>query len=376
MKTNEFVSEKIGTLPPAEIIIPALENLGYKDVRRDNNNTVSLYVPARERMEAVKSIVDNLPGARYDPNMPGSSIGGVFYSGGRIRIRPAGGSGEKSAGLENEQHLIDTINRFVKEVGPLTLTFKGDNGRHITVSNVTQAIGAGKETTGRKKSDVNIMSNGRILPISIKKSNAEYWESADSLFGAQADKIVDALVDRDEVELKPLGKFTTDGREKVSIKPEVAIKASDEQSVDIVFGSDILDGGGAVVKDTFHDEHYTLKDDHLTVTADLVIAKPEDIPDNMQVYFLIRNDSSRNRPGSRYPGLRVLGSYASRVKKSLKVDPEDLGLGDRDSKSDQLPKRDLAVPNIVTGRRTQIKNPRAQRDKPTEKPLIGREKRR
>lgn len=322
MRANEFIFEKVAVAPN---IIAALEKLGYTDIRQDSGNTVSVYVPNKDRISTIKTISTKLKGAKYDPNMGGSSIGGVLYAGGKIKVKPAGGTGEKSAGLENEQHLIDTINRFVKEVGPLTLTFVGDNGRKLTARNVTEAIGAGKDTAGRKKSDVNIMSNGKLVPISIKKSNAEYWESADTLFGKQADAVIDKLVATKEVTLTPTGKQTPDGRDKVSIKPEVAIKATDEQSLDVVFGSDILDGGGGVVKDTFHDEHYVLKGNHLMVTADLVITKPEDIPDNMQVYFLIRNDGSRNRPGSKYPGLRVLGSYASRVKNALKVDPATLG---------------------------------------------------
>lgn len=324
MRSKEFIFEKAAV---ADAIMSALGQLGYKDVRRDSGNTVSVYVPGSERMNTIQLISSKLNGATYNPNMPGSSIGGIQYAGGKIKVRPAGGSGAQSAGLDNEQHLIDTINKFVNQVGPLTLTFIGDNGSTVTTQNVTQAIGAGKDTAGRKKSDINIMSNGKLLPISIKKSNAEYWESADTLFGVQADQIVDKLAASGEIKLNPIGKQTTDGREKVSIKPEVAVKATDEQSLDVVFGSDILAGGGAVVKDTFHDEHYTLKGNHLTVTADLVISKPEDIPENMQVYFLIRNDSSRNRPGSKYPGLRVLGSYASRVKNALKVDPSTLGSG-------------------------------------------------
>ena len=273
MRSREFIFEKAAA---ADVIISALSQLGYNDIRQDSGNTVSVYVPGPDRMNAIKTITANLNGAEYNPNMPGSSIGGILYAGGKIKIRPAGGAGVLSAGLDNEQHLIDTINKFVNQVGPLTLTFIGDNGSKVTSKNVTQALGAGKDTAGRKKSDVNIMSNGKLLPISIKKSNAEYWESADTLFGTQADQVVNKLAASGEIKLNPIGKQTPDGREKVSIKPEVAIKATDEQSLDVVFGSDILAGGGAVVKDTFQDEHYTLKGNHLTVTADLVISKPEE----------------------------------------------------------------------------------------------------
>lgn len=341
MRSKEFIFEKAAV---ADVIISDLSRLGYKDIRQDSGNTVSVYVPGPDRINAIKTITANLNGAEYNPNMPGSSIGGILYAGGKIKIRPAGGAGAQSAGLDNEQHLIDTINKFVNQVGPLTLTFIGDNGSEVTANNVTQALGAGKDTAGRKKSDVNVMSNSKILPISIKKANAEYWESADTLFGAQADQVVDKLAASGEIKLTPIGKQTPDGREKISIKPEVAIKATDEQSLDVVFGSDILAGGGAVVKDTFHDEHYTLKGNHLTVTADLVISKPGDIPENMQVYFLIRNDSSRNRPGSKYPGLRVLGSYASRVKNALKVDPAILGSDPAPAKPANMP----SGPNTTT----------------------------
>ena len=321
MRANEFLFEKA---PVADEIFNTLSNLGFQNLKKNSGNTVSVYVPIQTRQQTIKDIVANLPGAVYDPNLPGSSIGGIRFADGKIRIRPLKGPGYQGGGLDNEQHLIDTINKFVKEVGPLKLTFIGDNGKNVSANGVTQAIGAGKDTKGRKKSDVNIVSNEKIVPISIKKSNAEYWESADTLYGNNADKIVDVLVANGEVTLTPTGKQTPDGRQKVSIKPEVAVKASPEETLDVVFGSDILQGGGGVVKDTFTDEHYTLKGNHLFVTADLVITAPEDIPENLQVYFLIRNDSTRNRPGSKYPGLRVFGSYAKRAKNAKKVDPSIL----------------------------------------------------
>jgi hypothetical protein len=317
MRANEFLFEKV---PVSDKIFNTLGSFGFKNLKKDSGSTVSIFVPSNVRQQTIKDIIAKLPDAKYDPDMPGSSIGGIRFNNGKIKIRPLKGQGVESAGLDNEQHLIDTINRFIKEVGPLKLTFVGDNGKRISADDVTEAIGAGKDTKNRKKSDVNIISNGKLVPISIKKSNAEYWESADTLYGNNADKIIDVLLANGEITLTPIDIKTPDGRQKVSIKPEVAVKASAEETMDVVFGSDLLQGGGGVVKDTFTDEHYKLEGNHLTVTADLVITAPEDIPEKLQVYFLIRNDSTRNRPGSKYPGLRVLGSYASRVKKAKKVD--------------------------------------------------------
>lgn len=318
VETYEFIAEA-----PADDIIADLSALGFDTAERDTGKTVSLRVMG-DRKAVINDLVNKLPGSTYDPSAGSSSLGGIKFKNGLIKIRPAGKAGIESAGLKNEHHLINTIKKFASEFGSIDITFVGDNGQNLTIPNVTSAAGSGKDTAKRKKSDILLYSGIKQIPISIKKANAEYWESADSLFGKQADAILDKLVQNGQVSLTPIDKQRpSDSVTKVKIAPEIAIKATPAQTLDVVFGSDILPHG-AIVKQTFHDEHYTLKGNHLTITTDLVIRKPEDIPPNLQVYFLIRNDSTRNRPGSKYPGLRVLGSYASRVKNALKVDPAAL----------------------------------------------------
>jgi len=324
MRAKEFLSESYEFFveSPADDIINALTPLGFEPLTRDTGKTVSLRVMG-DRKKVIQDIVNKLPGSVYDPNAGSSSIGGIKFKGGLIKVRPADKAGVESAGIKNEYHLINTIKKFASEFGSIDITFVGDNGQNITISKVTSAEGSGKDIANRKKSDIILYSGDRVVPISIKKSNAAYWESADTLFGKQADDIITKLAKSKAITLTPIGSTRSDGTPKVKINPEVAIKASPQQTLDVVFGSDILPHG-AIVKQTFHDEHYSLNGNHLTITTDLVIRKPEDIPPNLQVYFLIRNDSTRNRPGSKYPGLRVLGSYASRVKNALKVDPADL----------------------------------------------------
>ena len=135
---------------PADDIIPTLQNIGLDNYRRDNANKVSVYVPRQDRKKTIEILLDRLDGAEYDPNAPGSSLGLVYYKGAKIQVRPAGGSGAESAGLKNEAHLVETIQRMVSEVGPLNITFVGDNGKSITVKGVTEAISAGADTKGRK----------------------------------------------------------------------------------------------------------------------------------------------------------------------------------------------------------------------------------
>ena len=322
MRFRDIVTEShnIVTEAPADDIVATLQNINIDNVKRVNNSRVIVFVPRSERKATIKILLDRLVGASYDPSLPGSSVGGIRYAGGIILIKPAGGTGEKSAGLANEKHLVDTINRFVAEVGPLNVTFVDDNGKTITAKNVTQAISSGADVKGRKKSDVNLLSGNRTIPLSLKKSNAEYWESADTLWGARADQIVDRLQAEGKVKLTKLDKKrTTDGADFVKISPEVAVPASAQETIEVVFGSDILSGSGGVVKQTFEDEHYKLEGNNLTVTADLVITSLDDIPENKRVYWLIRNDSTRTRPKHKYPGLRVLASYASRINPNTLV---------------------------------------------------------
>jgi hypothetical protein len=327
-ETYEFIIES-----PADDIIDHLKNLGFASPIRDSGNRVILRVTG-DRKQVIRDLVNQLPGSKHNPSAGSSSLGGIEFRGGLIVVSPAGKSGNESAGLKNEQHLINKINEFVKQYGPLEVTFVGDNKKRVTAYNVTEARGTGKDTGDRKKSDMHLISDQTIVPISIKKRNAEYWESADSLFGKQADEIVDKLVAAEKVQLIPIDKFRLkDNTQMVHISPEVAIKATPEQTEAVVFGKDILAGNGAVVKETFEDEHYTLRGNKLFVTCDLVILEPEDIPSNLQVYFIIRNGKDRNRPGSKYPGLRVLATYASRVKNAMMVDPENISAAVAPTKS-------------------------------------------
>lgn len=305
---------------PVEKIIPDMQAIGLDNYRIDNSKKLSVYVPRAERKATIKMMLNRLSDARYDASAGGSSLGLVIYRGVKIQIRPAGGSGKESAGLKNEAHLIETINRMIGEVGPLNVTFVGDNGQSITAKDVTEAQSVGADTANRKKSDVNLVSNGKQIPLSLKKSNAEYWESADTMWGAKADALIDKLNAEGKINLTPIeNKIRNDGTQFVKISPEVAVKATAEETLNVVFGTDILQGNGGVVKETFEDEHYTLDGNNLTITADLVITKPEDIPDKQKVFWLIRNDSTRTRPNHKYPGLRVLAAYAKRINPNVLV---------------------------------------------------------
>ena len=319
MKKESFETPWFLRETPVDDVISDLEKIGFNDVKKHSGKTVYVYSPNPDRQRAMNKILSVFKGSTKELTGK-SSIGYVKHPNGtNIVVKPAGKQGVDSAGLRNEQHLIQKINQFVKEVGPLDITFVGDNKKSITAKGVTEARGAGTDTKGRKKSDVNLVSKDQLIPVSIKSRTADYWESADTLFGPLADKIITNLLKKDLVTLTPIEAFRKkDNKQKVRISPEVAMKLSKSQVLNVVFGSDILAQGGGIVKESFEDEHYILKANNLTVTADTVIKDVEDIPERMQPYLHIRNAHDRNR--GLYPGTKVQAAYYRRVQNALIVD--------------------------------------------------------
>jgi len=242
MRYYEFLIES-----PADDVIPEIEKLGFNDVTRKSGTIVNIFAPTADRKKVQTTLLQQLQGSEKKTGGP-STLGYVLYKDAKIVVRPAGKQGVQSAGLKNEQNLIDKIN----------------------------------------------------------------------------DKVLTKLIKDKQIQVLPIeGEFRpSDGKQKIKIKPEVAVETTDEQTADLVFGSDLLAGQGGVVKETFEDEHYTLKANNLTVTCDVVIKDPSDIPDRMKVYMLIRNSKDRNRPSSPYPGTKVQAAYASRAKNALILDTD------------------------------------------------------
>lgn len=309
MRAHDILSEA-----PADEISSDLNQIGLTDQRRDSAKTVSVYVPAAARIDTIEQMVDKLPDAYWDREFSNSSIGAVRYKGGTIRVRPKGKAGKASAGLGNEESFINNINRAIEEAGqPINITFKGGNGVTWRLTGVKNAKGVGADTAGRKKADVVLDTAEGPKGVSLKKGNAEYWESADTYFGAEADRIIDYLVKRGDLELIPLEKKNSAGKQFVKLSREVASEATHAEVMDIVFGSDLQGQDGAIIKQTFMTDDFILNGGEMTVNCKVVIVEKDDIPRDQWVYFLIRNDSSRGRPKYKYPGIRATAIYRKRL---------------------------------------------------------------
>lgn len=289
-----------------------LKQMGYKNLKRESSRTISILTDDN-RVKTLENVTKQLEdlNAKYDPDKGSSSVGAVVAGIYTIKARPASKQGKKSAGLDNEDAMIDGI-KFYTKGGPMTVKIT-DGRKEYTYKDVVDVEEVGRDTSNRKKADVRlVLEDGTKIPISIKKDNAEMWESADSYWAPTAKKIVDRLEASGEVDISKKGAV-------FYMKPNLGVPATAREKEAVVFGSDVL-GKGFVVVRTFRSSDFTLSKngDILEVKVSKIIDKMSDLKKEYDIYFLIRNDSSRKGSKIR-PGLRVLAVAATRINKNVKV---------------------------------------------------------
>lgn len=226
---------------------------------------------------------------------------------------------KQSAGVRNERFLANVIQDYIDNNGPLDVSFADDRGKIFTVRGVISTSVLGNDVTGRKKADIYLHTSHTNIPVSIKQRNADYWESADGYFGDSADYLIEKLQENGMLKLFNTPKARKDGVTFVKVYPEVALRATKQEAIDVVFGTDILKENGVVVKQTFRRENFILDKSDLLIMVHCLMSKIEDLPEHSHVYFLVRNDISRTRPKSCYPGIRVLAAYKRRLHRNVLV---------------------------------------------------------
>ena len=283
----------------------------FKDKSRTNFQVLVDGINRVDLLKQIESLFSPL-GAVYDLNKGSSSVGAVTIGRFSIGAAPLSKQGKKSAGLDNEDTLIIQLNNMLRD-GPLHVEFTSGS-KSFRVEDVKTVEEVGRDTAGRKKSDVNLITtSGKSIPLSLKKDNAEMWESADSYYSIKAKTIID-----DQVKL---GKVRLEGTTVKRVVPNIAVKASTKETTDVVFGSDIIQNSGAVLYKTYSSSDFSIDEsgESIIVTvSEIYRTVPEVERGKQAVYFLIRNDSSR-RGSKIYPGIRALAVGKSRINQNVLV---------------------------------------------------------
>lgn len=291
------------------IVSQLLISLGYDNLKKISSNKISVLTD-ENRVKVLENIQKKIKGSRYDTRPSSdSSVGRIVIGSISILAKPASKQGKASAGVGNEMMVVEMINQYALKTG-IDVIFKATN-KTFTVLNCVKAEQVGGDTAGRKKADIRLIDHkGNIYPISIKKDNAETWESADSYFSEEAKIIIENAIKNKKTRLIDQGTYFT-------IEPNLAVKATIKEKQDVVFGSD-LQPNGCVITKTFTANSFKLKNDKLIIHCSNIIRTMQDVKGDKDVYFLIRNDKTR-KSIKEYPGIRILAAYEKRINKNVVV---------------------------------------------------------
>jgi len=310
---SKLIGENISIISEAEDaeeaidIIKARLELKDEDFLKQSSSTYKILVPRSERYDYVTKL-NSLEGFEYDPNMSGSSIGGVRYKTAKFLLKPSGAQGRASAGTENEDIIANELNNLLAD-GPKNVVFVAPNKNYVTRS-VKEVTTVGYDVAGGKKADI-VLNGDKDYPISIKKDNAAFWESSDTRYKDVVAKLSKKIKNGDfapELIFKPFVDKLGYEKEGINVmynettdQPVTGVivtdlPAKDEQS--IIFGSD----NAVVVYRTFTPNDFNLEGDTIRIEVSKIIENLADVEEfNLEPVLNIRHDSTRTATG----GLRA-----------------------------------------------------------------------
>lgn len=187
-----------------------------------------------------------------------------------------------------------------------TVMFSDQKDNEWIVPGITHASAVGGDTANRKKADVLLHTTQGDRPVSLKDDSAECWESGDRILGP----VFHDLFNHSGVKAVE----QEDGTHRLDAA--IATKAPRELVEQVVFGSDILEGEGAVLCRSFSEDDLNLTNGNHHVSCTKIIRDISEVIDD--VWIMIRNDRTRN---SRWlpRGLRGLAVARSRVSGRTKI---------------------------------------------------------
>ena len=301
-------------------IIGAINAAGYETKVSGNNVAALLQIPDGKKKNEFRALAladllnkltqkfpDLKPYKGTDAKL--SSIGFIGFNGDptRVIVKDIGVQGDKSAGVANEAELANLLQSMVAKYKTINVSFRDDRGVTLSLQNVNRVELTGKDVAERKKADVVLHSATQSLPISLKKLDAETWESADTFFGAKARQIIDKLVKDKVITLRKL-----EGDNGYALSKEIVVEPTEDEAMNAVFGSDLKPYGGIVIQ-TFKPEHFVQDGNNVMVHAHAVIKTKKDIPESHLMVWLIRNNAGRLSKSLGIRGLRPMASVLTRA---------------------------------------------------------------
>ena len=281
------------------------KELGFTDDNfiKQSSVTYKLLVPRADRI-SIASQIDQIEDFEFDPNLKGSSIGGIKYKNTKFLLKPSGVQGRASAGTQNEDVLVNEVKKYL-ELGAKNVIFQGTNQNYVT-KNIKEILDVGYDTASGKKADV-VLVGDKKYPISIKKDNAGFWESSDTRYKDVVLKLSDKIKNGDfapQLVFKPFVDKMGNTKEDINImfndetnKPITGVIVTDLPTKDgqsIIFGSD----NAIVIYKTYLPSDFDLQGENLNVKVNNIITDLKQIEElNLEPILNIRRDVTRTATG-------------------------------------------------------------------------------
>lgn len=257
---------------------------------------IFVYSPEGSVSDLAKNIASQFGGVYFKSKEQHLPYGRVVVGDTNIFINST-----KCPGVSNEEMLYNKVNTYIQD-RPIDIKFISEN-KEVVIRGCKSIQNRSTFTNGRKKADIIIKTRNGEFNLSLKQDNSQMWESADYYYRSKAHSILRSHNDK----IKDCGNY-------YRIEPNIAVKANKREMKDVVFGSDIY-GKGAILFKTFHDADFHYSSGKLEINCSRIIQRLKDVK---PVYFLIRNDKSRESVKG-YPGIRVLAVCESRITKNVHV---------------------------------------------------------
>jgi hypothetical protein len=326
----KLIEEVVSINEAAVDIKQQLIDAGYdeNDILIKSSKQIRLLTKGSERKTTMDKLLQDLPDSKYDINFKGSSLGAIIANDGTaIIVKPREKQGGGSAGLDNEQTLIDGINEYASTDSPIKVVFVGSN-KSLSFNNITLAQGVGTNTAGGKKSDVALYSGNEVVAnLSLKKSNATMWESADRRYKNLMIQLSDKLIN------DPFPNVGLRETEKKDIyrlyNPETGTDLSgiiinnlpDNDNESIIFGTDKPKVD--VIKHTFQPSDFTFNNNTLTIKSGIIFTDLKDIEGTeYEPILIVRHDVTRTAS----KGLRPIVYNKSHAYKGNEVKGSQVAL--------------------------------------------------
>lgn len=278
-----------------------------------------------------------------------SSAGRVQIGKFKFEIKYKNKQGNKSAGMQNEEEFISTINNLCSKDTPRTLKFNDGTKQH-ELKNVVKCLSCGKDVAGGKKADAILVcldedGKEKEIRVSLKQNNTERFSYSDYTETEEFNDIVQNMKKAGFFTKNDIGLFTLkDGQ-------EIAIRLPQKYINGAVFGSDIdTSNGGCVIRGdmwsqmanpignatmeaNLDDKTSKLVDTHIELKCDEIITDTDELKDS--VYILFRHSTDRRNKKLDLPGIRIEAITTktragnNRIKRAVILSPKSDGTFDK-----------------------------------------------